>query len=97
MVFKCINNLAPKYLSSLIRLRLPSKYSVRLNNDYYLLEVITSTNFKQTEGAFSFIAPRIWNDLPYSLRCLSELSLFKKSLKTHYFRIAFSDEALDGS
>ena len=89
MVFKCLNNLAPKYLSSLIRLRVPSKYSVRLNSDYYLLEVIASTNFKRTEGAFSFIAPRIWNDLPYSLRSLSELSLFKNGLKRIILELPF--------
>ena len=97
MVFKCINNLAPRYLSSLIKLRTANKYSVSLDSDYFLLETVASTNFKRTEGAFSYIAPRIWNDLPYELRSVSELSLFKSGLKTHYFKIAFSDIALDGS
>ena len=79
MVFKCINNLAPKYLSCLVTLRSPNNYSIRLDNDFFLLETIASTNIKRTEGAFKFVAPRIWNDLPYSLRSTSELNISRKA------------------
>ena len=90
--------MAPKYLSSLVKLRSVSRYSVRLDNDYYLLENVYLNNIKRTEGAFSFQAPRIWNQLPYEVRSMSELSLFKSKLKTHYFKIAFNEiDALEGS
>ena len=95
LVFKCLNNLAPKYLSSLVKLRIPGRYSVRLDSDYYLLETAASKNIKRAEGAFSFIAPRIWNELPFSLRSLNELFLFKKHLKTYYFNVAFSSTSED--
>ena len=70
---------------------------MRLDDDYFLLETITHTNIKRAEGAFSFIGPRIWNELPYRLRCMNDLSIFKKSLKTHYFSLAYPDSALEGS
>ena len=91
LVFKCINNIAPDYLATLIKLRNPSKYSVRLDDDYFLLEYV-SVNIKRSEGAFSYRAPKIWNKLPYELRSLNDLSKFKRSLKSYYFKAAYSKE-----
>ena len=95
LVFKCLNNIAPVYLASLIKLRTPNVYNVRLDNDYFKLETTISTNIKRCEGAFSYQAPRIWNELPYQIRSLSELS--KSSLKTHYFNKAYRDIEIEGS
>ena len=95
-----MNNVAPVYLSSLIKLRTPNKYSVRLDNDYFKLESIPATNIKRCEGAFSYQAPLVWNELPYEIRSLNELSKFKRSLKTHYFNLAFKEfdvNTFDGS
>ena len=38
---------------------------------------------------YAVILPRIWNLLPYKLRCLTELTAFKNGLKTHLFFLAF--------
>ena len=84
LTFKCINNMAPKYLSSLVKLRSVGRYSVRMDSDFYLLENVYLNNIKRTEGAFSFQAPRIWNQLPYEVRSISELTMFKSKLKTYY-------------
>ena len=89
LVFKCLNNIAPKYLSSLIRLRDTKRQSVRLDNDFYLLKVPPCPHFTKTEAAFSYSGPNIWNQLPYDLRCLNDIRTFKKQLKTHYFEYAF--------
>ena len=89
MVFKCMNNIAPDYLSSLIKLRSPNKYSVRLDNDFYLLEISSFAHLKRAEGAFSYQGPRIWNELPYEIRSLNELSIFKNELKTYHFNLAY--------
>ena len=62
---------------------------VGLDNDFFLLKHPPRTNLKKTEGAFSNIAPHIWNELPYHIRCMTELSSFKKCLKSYYFDIAF--------
>ena len=92
MVFKCINNFAPDYLSELIKLREPRKHCVRLDNDYFLLEYVMNSNIKRAEGAFSLQAPKIWNDLPYDLRSVNDLSVFKRKLKTYYFTLAFKSD-----
>ena len=85
MVFKCINNFAPEYLSELIKLRELGRHCVRLDNDYFMLEHVMNSNIKRAEGAFSLQAPKIWNDLPYDFRSvLNDLSVFKRKLKTHY-------------
>ena len=48
-------------------------------------------NFSRTEGYFQFSGLNIWNDVPYEIRCLTDIEVFKKSLKTYYFNLAFSD------
>ena len=90
MVFKCLNNMAPKYLKELLVIRKPNVHSLRCDNDFYLLDQ-TLTNFKKTKAAFSVSAPLVWNELPYNLRCETDILKFKTELKTHYFNIAFSD------
>ena len=89
LVFKCINNIAPNYLKDLISLRETRRRSSRLDDDFFLLRVPSRPNFSRSEGAFSFIGPKLWNGLPRELRSLSSVDVFKKSLKCHFFNIAF--------
>ena len=89
LVFKCLNNIAPKYLSEMITIRDPNNHSLRIDEDYYLLKSPPIPQLKRTEGAFSVAAPKIWNSLPFNLRCICDVNNFKKCLKTHYFNTAF--------
>ena len=89
LVFKCINNIAPNYLKDLLSLRETRRRSSRLDDDFFLLRVPSRPNFSRSEGAFSFIGPKLWNGLPRELRSLSSVDVFKKSLKCHFFNIAF--------
>jgi len=91
LTFKCLNNLAPHYLTSLITVREPNRRASRLDDDFYVLSRPAKPNFRRTEGAFSHAAPRIWNNLPYELRCLTDINIFKNRLKTHFFDIAFDN------
>ena len=91
LTFKCLNNLAPQYLSSLLEVRKPNRRASRLDDDYYLLNQPIKPQFKRTEGAFSHAAPQIWNNLPYHLRCINDVVVFKKQLKSYYFQIAFEN------
>ena len=92
LVFKCVNNIAPEYLSEMLTVRDPNRHSLRMDNDFYLLKVPAAPHRKRTEGAFTLIAPKIWNTLPYSIRCMSDLVCFKKALKTYLFQVAFKDD-----
>ena len=91
LVFKCLNNIAPTYLCNMIELRDIRRRSVRLDDDYYIVKVPKPPNFTRTFGAFSYQGPKIWNELPYSIRCMTDIEYFKRDLKTYYFDIAFRD------
>ena len=90
ITFKILNFLAPTYLSSLISLRLPSKYNLRNSSDILLLSYPRFKS-KATLGdrSFTCAAPKLWNALPFEIRSASTVSIFKTKLKTHLFRHAF--------
>ena len=43
-----------------------------------------STLLAYSESAFSIISPKGWNSLPYDIRCVTSLSLFKRKLFVHF-------------
>ena len=87
LTFKCLNGLAPQYLSDLIQLYVPSR-SLRSASQNLLKTKVTK--FKTLgDRSFSFTAPSIWNSLPFDLRCEKSIDSFKKKLKTHYFKEAY--------
>ncbi|XP_071795570.1 uncharacterized protein [Asterias amurensis] len=84
LVFKCLNTAsAPSYLTDLIQLYKPNRY-LRSSTDTRLL-AIPKTRTTTGEKSFHAAAPKLWNDLPHSIRHSSSLAAFKKSLKTHLF------------
>ncbi len=91
LVFKCLNNEGTKYLSELIKPNQGLRQCVRKNDDCFLLMTPPRPNYTRTNGAFTYTAPAVWNNLPYGIRCMSERNKFKTALKTHYFRKAFKD------
>ena len=40
--------------------------------------------------ALSVAAPTEWNNLPSNLRSIADITAFKKAIKTHFFRQAYS-------
>ena len=89
LAFKCINNIVPSYLSSLLSLRQINDHFLRADDDLYLLESPQEPRCKKTHGSFSYSAPKVWNNLPYTLRTLTDVNVFKRDLKTHLYREAF--------
>ena len=87
-VFKCLNiENFPSYLKELVTLYTP-KRSLRSSDQYFLAKPFKNLS---TFGhkAFHYAAPKVWNSLPFEIRSCSSLPIFKKKLKTHFFRIAF--------
>ena len=78
------SQLAPDYISNLIKIMERSHYSLRSNTGLLLqpLNVIT----KKTLGdrTFSAAAPRLWNRLPQDLRNEDNFVKFKNLLKTYF-------------
>ena len=45
------------------------------------------------DRAFSVVAPKYWNELPDDIRNIElPLDIFKKKLKTHYFKTAIIEK-----
>ena len=86
--FKTIHGMAPKYLHDLIDIRQNRHYNLRSNKGI----VLCDASGKRTLGDRSFraAAPKIWNKLPDDVKVSQKLDTFKRKLKTHYFKLAFS-------
>ena len=78
---------APLYLSELVNLYRPSR-SLRSENNLTLVTPIVRT---KTYGnrRFDQAAAILWNALPKKLQNAKSVPVFKKNLKTHFFREAF--------
>ena len=88
IVFKCLNvENFPSYIKDLISIYTPSR-TLR-SSDYRLLNKPAMKLFTFGDKAFCFAAPEVWNDLPSDIRFLNSISIFKKKLKTFYFKKAF--------
>ena len=94
MVYKSLNNQAPSYLSELFNpiSNIPSRSTLRSATTCEL--DIPRTRLYFGERAFSVAGAREWNKLPSNLRSIPDIDLFKRLLKTHFFRTAFQSELL---
>ena len=61
-------------------------HHLRSSNKLFLSEPVSQNKNKFEDRAFSFVAPKLWNNLPDSVRNAITLDSFKKNLKTHLFQ-----------
>ena len=88
LTLKNLYGYAPTNLKFLINSRsVSARYCLRVNNDNWLLQTVTSLNFFRSQSMFSYALTRIWNSLPPSQREIETLHFFKKRLKTFYFNL----------
>ncbi|XP_006822713.1 uncharacterized protein LOC102806180 [Saccoglossus kowalevskii] len=90
LTFKALNGLAPNYILDLIHVYTPSR-CLRSS----IKKLLRNTNYRQKTyagRAFSYAAPKLWNDLPLDLREVTDVNIFKKRLKTYLFSKAYSVE-----
>ena len=87
-VFKCIRQLCPSYLSTVVTPHQPARAGLRSASDTTLLTVHNTTKMLQTAElkTFFYSAPRMWNELPKNIRQCTTLPAFKKALKTHLYQ-----------
>ena len=90
-VFKCINNLAPSYLKSMVQLYIPNEFRKKLRSsvDTFSLVNIDFNYKKYGERSFLYQSAKIWNRLPLELRECTSIDIFKVKLKTHLFENYF--------
>ena len=82
LMFKCINGLAPKYLSDLV----VSAYNRELRSSTQnKLPVSHYRTFQTHTSSFSSMGPRLWNSLPQQIRDIQVITMFKRDIKTLLF------------
>ena len=87
IVFKTLHNAGPEYLRELLVSYDPGR-SLKSRDPHLLFEPryrLASAGLR----SFGVAAPRLWNSLPKNMRSITSLEFFKKTLKTHQFKIAF--------
>ena len=78
---KAIHRGFPEYLAHSITIQSLNRSSRKC---HIMKLVQLSTSLAYSESAFSVIAPKSWNSLPYDIRCITSLSLFKRKLYVHF-------------
>ena len=84
LTYKALHGLAPKYISELLTEHKPTR-SLRSGAKYLLKQVRTSTAYGSR--SFAAAAPKLWNELPLTIKCAGSLQCFKCLLKTHLFKV----------
>lgn len=88
LVYKCIYNLAPPYLSSLLKIKKFARCT-RASFAGITLEVPIVKKSTFAARSFSVYGPTIWNALPLDVQESISFEVFKRRLKTVLFRRAF--------
>ena len=85
IVYNCKEGKAPDYLKTLLTKQNPKWSGLRLHNDTdYNIPFCKRKTF--AERSFRVQGPKLWNELPVSLKTATSIELFKKELKTYLFR-----------
>ena len=84
--WKAMNDQAPKYIKQLLHKKPQQNYNLRSSSKKLLSEQLPRNKNKFEDRAFSFVAPKLWNKLPDSVRNAVTLESFKENLKTHLLK-----------
>ncbi len=86
ITYKALSGLAPQYLSELLTHYSPPCLLRSQNSGRLIIPRIS----KLTAGgrSFFYLAPKLWNNLPNTVREADTLCQFKSRLKTHLFNLA---------
>ena len=88
IVYKCLHEMGPVYLTSLLTCYHPGT-SMCLRSDKEELLDNKRTAKEYRDRAFAKSGPELWNALPLNIRNSSNVTVFKSSIKTHYYKICY--------
>ncbi len=88
ITYKALNGLAPQYLSELLSHYSPSRPLRSQNSGHLIIPRISKST--ASGRSFSCLAPKLWNNLPNTVREADTLCQFKSRLKTHLFNLAYT-------
>lgn len=82
-VYKTLSFSEPVYLHELLTSYSPGRQGLRSSSQSLLKEHVAKN--KWGSRSFVFVAAKLWNNLPLSIRSATSLNIFKEKLKTHLF------------
>ena len=85
ITFKSLRGDSPTYLTEL----LDTATNTRNTRSRNILKKPRTKLKSAGDRSFSVAAPTVWNSLPPHITSSNSIKVFKKQLKTHYFRIAY--------
>ena len=77
---------APSYVEELVNIYKPARSIRSENNTTFVTPIVRTKSYR--ERRFDKVAVSLWNDLPNELRNVQSVKVFKKKLKTNFFRQA---------
>ena len=90
ITFNAIHGLAPAYISELISVRdATGRHNLRSNNGLRLNYSSCKSLATLGDRSFHVAAPKLWDDLPCTLRNITSVQNFKKAIKAFLFAKAF--------
>ena len=89
LVHRSLFGTAPTYLKNLLKFKNSTSYSLR-SNDNLELQVPRTCCKSFGDRAFSHAGPSLWNELPSHLRNITDVTAFKRELKTFLFCKAYA-------
>ena len=89
LTFSALHGLSPSYICDMLEIYKPSR-SLR-SEDSVFLKVPVSKSVTYGDNNFLRAAPLLWNSLPQPIRECLTIHKFKRTLKTHLFKEAFTD------
>ena len=84
-----LSGMAPVYLNELLSIRAAGRVLRSTASGVVSLYQPIGKTAYYGNRSFSICAPRLWNNLPTTLRSAKTLSIFKSCLKTDLFRNYF--------
>ena len=90
LVYKCLHHKALEYLQNLLITHIPKREGFRSGTIVDGLIVPTTEKKTFADRAFSVVGPKVWNNLLNNVKTQKDVGHFKKSLKTHLFKLAFN-------
>lgn len=89
-MYNCSVGNAPEYLLELLTLFQTRRSGLRSSTQTNNYVVPFNKNRTFSDRAFGTIGPKLWNELPQEIKESSTIDLFKKRLKTYYFKNFYS-------
>ena len=90
LVYKCLHGEAPEYLQNLLITYVSGREGLRAETIIDRLIVPRTKKETFAERTFSVAGPKLWNSVPNDVKWQKDIGHFKKSLKTHLFKLAFN-------